>query len=241
MSYFNRLRFRSIRPKSIRQFLRGFLPSKYVVGMVSAFYMAGVVFAYLDPLQAQSVFNGGFLLGNFNVQINLPLEISTSYLYHQIISYLGKVVGNIFLNNLEVSLQCIFTGFLIIPSIFIGLFSFIGSVSYLLILKVGFIKALIVLGGCFHLYFEFLAGALVIEAFLKFYGSIVNSFQARSTLPFRRDFKEKFLPLILRIIILLALGALIEVFWSTWWVYILMEHYISWPDFYLGVNSAVVL
>ena len=95
-------------------------------------------------------------------------------------------------------------------------------------------------GGCFHIYFEFLAGALVIEAFLRLYGSIVSSVRNRSFTSFKQDLKKKFIPLLLRIILLLALGAILEVFWSTWWVYILTNHYVSWVDFYFGVNSALV-
>jgi hypothetical protein len=85
-----------------------------------------------------------------------------------------------------------------------------------------------------------LAGALIIEAFLSFYGSILNSLRNRSATPFKLGLKNKFIPLLLRIIFLLAVGAILEVFWSTWWVYILTDHYVSWYDFYFGVYSAIV-
>lgn len=229
-----------MRWKSIGKFLRGFLPSQHVLIVILIFYVGGVVFTLLDLRSAQFIFNGGFLLGNLEVQITPPSEISWNYFLNQFVYYLGGAAWNIFWNNLEVSLECIFTGIMIIPSILVGLFSFIGAVCTILSLKLGVIKAALIMGGCFHIYFEFLAGALVIEAFLRLYGSIVSSVRNRSFTSFKQDLKKKFIPLLLRIILLLALGAILEVFWSTWWVYILTNHYVSWVDFYFGVNSALV-
>ncbi|OPY24465.1 MAG: hypothetical protein A4E27_01248 [Methanobacterium sp. PtaU1.Bin242] len=235
MAYFNQMRW-----KSIGKFLRGFLPSQHVLIVILIFYVGGVVFTLLDLRSAQFIFNGGFLLGNLEVQITPPSEISWNYFLNQFVYYLGGAAWNIFRNNLEVSLECIFTGIMIIPSILVGLFSFIGAVCTILSLKVGVIKAALIMGGCFHIYFEFLAGALVIEAFLKFYGSILRSVRNRSFTLFKQDMRSKFIPILLRIIFLLAVGAVLEVFWSTWWVYILTNHYVSWVDFYFGVNSALV-
>lgn len=233
------MRFKSI-IKFIGKFLWGFVPSKYVLAVILLFFLGGVIFAILDLNQAQLIFNGGFLLGNLEVQITPPSEITGNYFRDQFVYYLGGASWNIFRNNLEVSLECIFTGIMIIPSILVGLFSFIGAVSAILSFKVGIIKAALILGGCFHIYFEFLAGALVIEAFLKFYGSIVRSVRNRSFTLFKQDMRNKFIPILLRIILLLAAGAILEVFWSTWWVYILTSHYVTWVDFYFGVNSALV-
>ena len=42
------------------------------------------------------------------------------------------------------------------------------------------------------------------------------------------------------IVIILAIAAILEVFWSSWWVYILTIHYVSWYDFYFGVYSVTI-
>lgn len=200
----------------------------------------GFLFAYFEPSKAQSTFNGGFFLGNIEAKIQLPKTITFDYLINQLIYYLGAVSFNIFVNNLFITFLCIFTGIAIIPAILIGLFTFSGSITYLLIAKVGFYKALLILLGSFHLYFEILAGFLAIEAFLKFYGSFINAIRTRSLGEFKEKMRNEFLPLIFRIILLLAIAALLEVFWSTWWVYIITNHYVSWYEFHVGVYSVLV-
>ena len=57
---------------------------------------------------------------------------------------------------------------------------------------------------------------------------------------FKNSIKNDFLPLLLIIIIILAISSLLEVFWSTWWVYIMTDHYISWYDFYFGAYSVLL-
>ncbi|MBM4240506.1 MAG: stage II sporulation protein M [Euryarchaeota archaeon] len=232
-----------IKKKTIKKFIYGFLPSKNVILVGIGFYIVGFFFAYLKPDQAMQIFNGGFYLGDIEAKISLPQNITPSYLRNQFINYLGAVSFNIFINNVLIAFLCIFTGIAIIPVILVGLFSFTGSITYLLIAKLGFFKAILILLGSFHLYFELLAGLLAIEAFLEFYESLIIS--SRTHTPnkfkkFKRDILNKFLPLILRIILLFAIASLLEVFWSTWWVYILTKQYVSWYDFYMGVYSCMV-
>ncbi len=174
------------------------------------------------------------------VKIQLPEIISLNYLFNQFIYYLGTVSFGIFLNNITLSVLCVFTGVAIIPVILVGLFSFSGSLTGMLIMKFGIFKAVLIFLGSFHLLLEILVALLAIDAFLKFYGSFASAVLKHDIVGFKTGIKNEFLPLILKIIIVLAIAALLEVFWSTWWVYILTNHYISWYDFYFGVRSIFV-
>lgn len=231
----------NLKLKSLKNVIYGFLPSKYALSAGIIFYILGFVFAFLNPYYAHSIFNGGFLLGTMEVKLQLPGSISINYLINQFVKYLGAVSFNIFLNNVFISFICIFTGIAIIPSLLIGLFSLIGAVIFFLFMKVGVLKALMILLGSFHLYLEFLAALLSIDAFLKFYGSFIRAVRMKSPQKFKNDIIKDFTPLILKIIVLLAFAAVIEVFWSTWWVYIVNNPYVSWYDFYFGVYSVTVL
>ncbi len=233
------LKFQQIKTKSIR-ILYGFLPSKHVFLVGLGFYIAGILFAYLEPNQARSVFDGGFYLGDIEAKIQVPQVITADYFINQFIYYLGAVSFNIFINNLLNILFCIFTGIAVIPILLIGLFAFTGSVTYFLIGKVGVYKGLLILIGSFHLYLEFLAAFLAMDAFLKFYGSFINAIRMRKPSSFKKDILNDFIPLVLRIALLLALASILEVFWSTWWVYILTKQYVSWYDFHFGVYSCLV-
>lgn len=214
-------------------------PSKYSLILFFSFFIGGFLFALIDPSKAQSTFHGGFFLNNLTAQIIPPSEISFRYLVNQFIFFLGGTSWSLFFNNLMVSLECIFTGFLIIPIILINLFSFLGSVSYLLILKLGFIKGSVLFLGSFHLIFECWAAIFVIDTFINFYSTLINFWRYRSTKRFINGIFKEFFPRILWIIILLLIAAFLEIFWSTWWVYILTHPYISWIDFYVGVYSCV--
>ncbi|MBM4241190.1 MAG: stage II sporulation protein M [Euryarchaeota archaeon] len=229
-----------INKKIIKKFIYGFLPSRKVFLVGILFYISGFFFAYFKPDQATQIFNGGFYLGDIEAKISLPQNITFSYLINQFIYYLGAVSYNIFINNVLIIFLCIFTGIAIIPVILVGLFSFTGAITYLLIVKVGIFKSILILLGSFHLYFELLAGLLAIDAFLMFYGSFITSIRMRRPNKFKKDFIGDFLPLILKIILLFAIAAVLEVFWSTWWVYILTKQYVSWYDFYFGVYSCMV-
>ncbi len=225
--------------KRIKSFFAGFIPSKYSFILFVIFFVGGVLFAFLDPIKAYSTFNGGFLLNDLTAQIIPPFEISFQYLMNQFVYFLGKTSWGIFFNNLMVSLECIFSGFLIIPIILLDLFGFLGSTLYLIILKLGVINGIILFLGSFHLIFEVWAAILVIDAFVSFYGTIINSVRQKSRKIFTTGIRNNFIPLLFRIIILLGVAAILEVFWSTWWVYILTHPYISWVDFYTGVYSCV--
>lgn len=226
--------------KKFIKLLKSVLPSKYSLLIFILFYVVGFIFAILKPQYAVSSFYYGFFLGNIEAKIQLPEVISLNYFINQFIYYLGRVSFSIFLNNVTTVFLCIFTGIAIVPIILINLFAFTGSLTGLLILKYGILKALLILLGSFHLYFEILAAILSIDAFLKFYGSFANAILKHDVNLFKKGVVNEFLPLFLKIIIILAIAAILEVFWSTWWVYILTNHYVSWHDFYFGVYSVLV-
>ena len=220
--------------------LKRVAPSKYSFLTFFLFYVSGLVFVFLMPQYAASSFYYGFFLGNMDVNIQLPDIISLNYLSNHFIHYLGQYSFDIFLNNVILNVLCVFTGIALIPIILRGLFAFSGSLTGMLVMKFGIFKAILILLGSFHLPLEILAALLSIDAFLKFYGSFVSAVLKRDTGKFKMSIKNEFLPLILKIIVILAIAALLEVFWSTWWVYIVTNHYISWYDFYFGVRSVVV-
>lgn len=226
--------------KTIKRYFVGFLPAKYSFLVFILFYTAGLFFTLLIPQQAASYFYYGFFMGNMEVKIQLPEIISLNYVINQFIYYLGAVSFDIFINNLKIIILCVFTGVALIYTVFIGLFAFTGSLTVVLIGKYGIIKAILILLGSPHLLFEILAALLAIDAFIKFYGSVIYLIRPVDVNIFKKRILHEFLPLILKIILLLALAALLEVFWSTWWVYILTNHYISWYDFYFGAYSVLV-
>ncbi|GAB4307603.1 MAG: hypothetical protein Kow0019_03460 [Methanobacteriaceae archaeon] len=180
-------------------------------------------------------------MGNLEVKIQYPTKITLNYFYEQFINFLGKKSFYIFLNNFLVIILSIFSGIGLINVVLIGLFSFSGSITYALFLKLGLFKTIIIFSGLFHLYLELLAGFLAMDAFVVYYGSLFKSIKNRSLINFKINVKEMYIPLILRITILLVLAAFLEVFWSTWWVYIITHQYISWQYFYVGIYSASVI
>lgn len=225
--------------KRVKSYITGFMPSKYSSSLFLIFFISGFLFTFLDPVKAQSTFSGGFLVNNLTAQIVPPNDISFHYLLNQFVFFLGKISMGIFFNNLMVSLMCIFSGFLIIPIILINLFVFLGSVFCLVMFKYGVFKGIILFGGSFHLIFELWAALLVIDAFINFYSTIINSAKQKSMRRFTNGIRDNFIPLILRVVVLLFIAAILEVFWSTWWVYILTHPYISWLGFYTGLYSCM--
>jgi uncharacterized membrane protein SpoIIM required for sporulation len=226
--------------KRVIKCLRHFAPSKYSFLIFILFYLSGLIFAILKPQYAASTFYYGFFLGVMKVKIQLPDIISLNYLSNQFIYYLGRVSFSIFLNNVKLAIFCVFMGVAIVPIMLVGLFAYSGSLTGVLVMKFGIFKSILILLGSFHLPLEILAAILSIDAFLKFYGSIINSILKRDFAVFKTGIKNEFLPLILKIIIVLAIAAVLEVFWSTWWVYILTNPYVSWYDFYFGVSSVTI-
>lgn len=174
--------------KSIREFLQGFLPSRYVLVVGILFYILGIVFAFMNPDSAHLTFPGGFFLNNIDVKIQLPQVITLNYLINQFFCYLGSVSFNYFLNNVLMAILCIFTGIAIFSKILIGLFLNMGVVTFFLIEKYGFITGLSALLGSFQLYFEILAALLAIDAFFKFYIPFINAIRQHDITVFKKGF-----------------------------------------------------
>lgn len=226
--------------ESLRRFIKGFTPSKYPLALFIIFFSMGFLWAFTDPNMFWSNINGGFILRDIKAQISAPQSCSLTYLTHQFIFFLGEPAARIFLNNLLFAVICIFSGVLVVPIVLLDFFSYMGSVTYLVVFKVGILKAVLILFGFFHFYLELLAAILVIDASLKIYASIFHSIRSRSFYIFKKEISDNFIPIFLRIIFLLALVAVLEVFWSTWWIYIMTHLYVSWTDFYVGVYSCLV-
>ncbi|MGZ7070365.1 MAG: stage II sporulation protein M [Methanobacterium sp.] len=226
--------------KSLKNILALFKPSREILIVCILFYILGIVFAFMNPNQAHITFPGGMFLDNIEVQTQIPGVITFDYAVNQFFYYLGAVSFRIFLNNLLLTILCIFSGILIFPVILIGLFMKMGTTTFFLVERMGFNKGILVFLGSFHLYFEFLAAILAIDAFFKFYIPVIKAIWENDINIFKTSFKNDFLPLLPPIIILLVVAALLEVFWSTWWVYILTDHYISWYDFYFGAYSILL-
>ena len=224
----------------LTKFLSRLLPSKEVLIVCILFYILGIVFAFMNQIQAQVTFHGGMFLDNIDAKIQMPLVISIYYVFNQFIYYLGAVAFNIFLNNLILTLLCVFSGIAIFPVILIGLFMNMGTVTFFLVEKFGFVRGVLIFLGSFHLYFEFLAALLSIDAFFKFYIPFYKTIKLKNMEIFKNSIKNDVLPLLLIIIMLLFIAAFLEVFWSTWWVYIMTNHYISWYEFYFGAYTVLL-
>jgi hypothetical protein len=238
----------------IKRSLLSTIPSLKVLLLGAFFFFLGFFWTAQDPHGAVLVFSFGFLTGNMAVNFVPVAAWSWEYFRVQFIDFLARVVGNIFMWNMQVILICIFTGIAIIPSILLGLLSFSGSLLSILLISLG-LKGFVMYLGLFHLHLEILAALLTIDAFISFYRAIWISLRNVSFQPFKdafisfylsigallrsqsfqlfKDaFKNEFFPLFLRITLILALAAVLEVFWSTWWVYVFTHPYISWGDFY---------
>ena len=226
--------------ESTKNALKFFKPSKEVLIVCTLFFILGIVFAFMNPDQAHITFPGGMFLHNIELKMQIPEAITFDYILNQFFYFLGTVSLKIFLNNLNLMILCILSGIAIFPVILVGLFMKMGTNAYFVVERLGLSKGILLFLGSFHLYFEFLAAILTIEAFFKFYIPIIKTVRDKDINIFKNSLQNEFLPLILAIIVLLALAALLEVFWSTWWVYINTYHYISWYDFYFGANSVLL-
>lgn len=226
--------------KTIMKFCQGFLPSKYSFSVFILFYITGLIFTIFSPSYTAFFVPYGFFLGKMEVTINLPASISLDYFIDQFIYNLGAISLGIFLNNLITIILCVFTGIAFIFTVFIGLFAFTGSLTVALIGKYGILKAILILLGSFHLPIEILAAMLAVDGFIIFYGSFIRLIKGRDVNIFKKRILNEFLPLISKIILLLAATSILEVFWSTWWVYILTNPYVSWYEFYFGVYSILI-
>ena len=226
----------NFRKKQIKEFFKGFLPLKKILVICILFYILGIVFAFVNSDKAHLIFPGGMFLDNLEAKIQVPAVITFDYFLDQFIFYLGAVSFAIFLKNLVLALLSIFSGVAIIPVILVGFFMKMGAITYFAVENMGF-KGILIIFGSLHVYFEALAALLSIETFFKFYISLINSIRNKDINIFKNKVLNEIMPLIIRITLLLAIAAIMEVFWSTWWVYILTHPYVSWYNFYFGAYS----
>ncbi|MDI3483784.1 MAG: hypothetical protein PWQ74_371 [Methanobacteriaceae archaeon] len=217
-------------PKVILRFLKSLKPSNPIILVALLFYIGGFVSYFFIKN-----FNFGFLTGDFIVYFKSH-PITWDYLRMQFVDYLGAVTFNMFISNILIIFFCIFLGFPIIKVVFVDLMGFSGALLNALISRFG-LRGLIIYLGLFHLHFEILGALLSIDAFLAFYIALYHSLNAGSTKIFIRELRSGFLPLLLKIVIIFLVAAFMEVFWSTWWVYIWTHKYIPWQQFYFEVYN----
>ncbi|BDH78633.1 MAG TPA: hypothetical protein GXX31_01140 [Methanothermobacter sp.] len=221
-------------PQVILRFLKSFKPSNPLILVALLFYIGGFISSFF-----MKAFNFGFLTGDFIVYFK-PHPMTWDYLRVQFIDQLGGAAFNIFISNVMVVFSCIFLGFPIVNTVLVNLIGFSGALLNALISRFG-LKGLIIYLGLFHLHFEILGALLSIDAFLAFYASIYHSLKAGSARIFTREVKSGFLPLLLKILIIFLFAAFMEVFWSTWWVYVWTHKYIPWQQFYFEVYNVKFL
>lgn len=218
----------------ILRFFKSLKPSNPILIIALLFYIGGFVSYFFIK-----TFNFGFLTGDFVVYFK-PHPITWDYVRIQFINYLGGVAFNIFISNVLILFFCIFLGFPIISAVFLNLIGFSGVLLNVLISRFG-LKGLIIYLGLLHLHLEILGALLSVNAFLTFYTSLYRSMKAHSASIFIKELKRKFLPLLFRILIIFLFAAFMEVFWSTWWVYIWTHKYIPWHQFYFEVYNVKIL
>ncbi len=205
-------------------------PSNNVLLITVIFYLGGFLASFfIKP------FDFGFLTGDFVVYFEHH-PLTWGCLKLQFIDYLGCVIANIFLSNIQLTLLCIFLGFPIFYVILIGLLSFSGALMHTLIDSFGF-KGLVIYLGLIHLHLEILGALLSIDAFIIFYRSLFNFIRGDPIQFFIKETRNKFIPLLLCIILIFLIAAILEVFWSTWWVYVWTHEYIPWHKFYLEIYN----
>ncbi|MGB9844791.1 MAG: hypothetical protein ACPLF9_03450 [Methanothermobacter tenebrarum] len=218
----------------ILRFFKNLKPSNPIILVAFLFYIGGFISYFFIK-----TFNFGFLTGDFIVYFKSH-PITWDYLKIQFIDRLGGVTFNIFISNVLIVFSCIFLGFPIINAVFLNLIGFSGALLNALISRFGF-EGLIIYLGLFHLHLEILGALLSIDAFFAFYISLYRSLKAGSVNIFTKELKSGFLPLLFRILIIFLFAAFMEVFWSTWWVYIWTHKYIPWHQFYFKVYNVKFL
>lgn len=221
-------------PQVILGFLKSLKPSNPIILAGLLFYIGGFISYFFIK-----TFNFGFLTGDFIVYFKSH-PLTWDYIRIQFIDYLAGVAFNIFISNVLIVFSCILLGFPIVNAVFVNLIGFSGALLNALISRFG-VEGLIIYLGLFHLHFEILGALLSIDAFLTFYTSLYRSLKTGSAKIFTKELKSRFLPLLLRILIIFLFAAFMEVFWSTWWVYIWTHKYIPWQQFYFEVYNVKFL
>lgn len=206
-----------------RKGLDGMIPGPAILMVAMLLYISGF---FLDASGMPPPY--GFLNGNMVVHFS-----SFPGFREQFIDYLGATAFWIFISNITQVLVFIFTLATTIQVLKVIVLS--GALLHNLIYRWGF-RGFLIYGGTVHLHLEVMGCLFSLQAARIFIGSVLKSISRCSVEPLR-NIKERLLFLVVLVTVIFAMAAIIEVFWSTWWVYIFTERPVSWTYFHSHVAS----
>jgi len=202
----------------------GIIPHPGILAFAMALYLLGFV---LDASGRPLAY--GFLTGD------LVVHFSTfPGLREQFIDYLLATAFWIFISNITQVTVFIFSLATFYPVL--KIFVLAGALLHNLLVGWG-VRGLLIYAGTLHLHLEVTGCLLSLQAALVFVRSLLGTIQHRSRGPLVTALRENLAYLIPLIILLFAIAAILEVFWSTWWVYNLTHGPVSWRYFYTHVFS----
>ncbi|MGB9837303.1 hypothetical protein [Methanothermobacter sp.] len=207
-----------------REGLEGIIPGPAILMVAMILYISGF---FLDASGMPPAY--GFLKGNMVVHFS-----SFPGFREQFIDYLGATAFWIFISNLIQALVFIFTLATTIQVLRIFVLS--GALLHNLVSMWGF-RGFLMYAGTLHLHLEVMGCLFSLQAARVFIGSIMESISRGSAEPLLGEIKERLLFLIVLIAVIFATAAIVEVFWSTWWVYVFTERQVSWTYFHSHVAS----
>ncbi|MDI9617832.1 hypothetical protein [Methanothermobacter sp.] len=204
--------------------LDGMIPGPAILMVAMLLYISGFL---LDASGMPPPY--GFLNGNMVVHFS-----SFPGFREQFIDYLGATAFWIFISNITQVLVFIFTLATTIQVLKVIILS--GALLHNLISMWGF-RGFLIYAGTVHLHLEVMGCLFSLQAARVFIGSVLESISRGSAEPMMSAIKERLLFLIVLVAIIFAMAAIIEVFWSTWWVYIFTERRVSWTYFHSHVAA----
>lgn len=206
-----------------RKGLDGMIPGPPILMVATLLYISGFL---LDAFGMPPPY--GFLNGNMVVHFS-----SFPGFREQCIDYLGATAFWIFISNITQVLVFIFTLATTIQVLKLIVLS--GALLHNLVSTWGF-RGFLIYAGTVHLHLEVMGCLFSLQAARIFIGSVLKSISRCSVEPLR-NIKERLLFLVVLVTVIFAMAAIIEVFWSTWWVYIFTERQVSWTYFHSHVAS----
>lgn len=195
----------------LKKFLKGFIPSKAIIWITLLSFSVGISVTYLFP---------GSVL-------NLPV-VKWFFSEYETLSDPFLFIFTVFSGNAMVNLLVIISGIaLILPSIVLFMnFTLFGAVASAGIYQYGLTKTLILILGLLYIYPEFLAlmlaadcGMRIAKKSLLIYKEEGHDllFRSNLNLEIKETIVNEFLNAFPRIILLIAIAAILEAFWAPFW------------------------
>ncbi|MBE2899997.1 hypothetical protein DNK57_04090 [Methanothermobacter thermautotrophicus] len=202
----------------------GIIPHPGILAFAMVLYFLGFV---LDASGRSLAY--GFLTGDMVVHFS-----TFPGFREQFIDYLSATALWVFISNITQVTVFIFTLATVYPVL--KIFILAGALLHNLLEGWG-VRGLMIYAGTLHLHLEVTGCLLSLQAALVFVRSVLGAIQQRSPGPIVTALRENLAFLIPLIILLFAIAAILEVFWSTWWVYNLTHGPVSWTYFYTHVAA----